>query len=69
MPTLVGNIAVRFEEAKGLNGGLGTLFISMGADIRLLDGQTALAGGVLTILLHVKAQAILLRYCSEKEDR
>lgn len=46
VPTLVGNIdgSVRFEEAKGLNGGLGTLFISMDADIRLFDGQTRSRG-------------------------
>jgi DNA sulfur modification protein DndB len=46
VPTLVGNIdgVVRFEEAKGVNGGLGTLFISMDADIRLFDGQTRSRG-------------------------
>lgn len=46
LPTLVGNIdgMVRFEEAKGVNGGLGTLFIAMDADIRLFDGQTRSRG-------------------------
>lgn len=46
LPTLVGNIdgVVRFEEAEGVKGGLGTLFISMDADIRLFDGQTRSRG-------------------------
>ncbi|MEC6624313.1 DGQHR domain-containing protein, partial [Enterobacter hormaechei] len=46
VPTLVGNIdgVVRFEEAAGVKGGLGTLFISMDADIRLFDGQTRSRG-------------------------
>lgn len=37
VPTLVGNIdgVVSFEEAAGVKGGLGTLFISMDVDIRL----------------------------------
>ncbi|MGR7464171.1 DGQHR domain-containing protein [Klebsiella aerogenes] len=46
LPTLVGNIdgVVRFEEAEGGKGGLGTLFIAMDADIRLFDGQTRSRG-------------------------
>lgn len=46
LPTLVGNIdgVVRFEEAEGIKGGLGTLYIAMDADIRLFDGQTRSRG-------------------------
>ncbi|EJG2388918.1 DGQHR domain-containing protein [Kluyvera ascorbata] len=41
LPTLVGNIdaEVKFVEAVGVAGGLGTLHIPMDADIRLFDGQ------------------------------
>ncbi|MDU1199064.1 DGQHR domain-containing protein [Kluyvera ascorbata] len=41
LPTLVGNIdaEVKFVEAAGVGGGLGTLHIPMDADIRLFDGQ------------------------------
>jgi DNA sulfur modification protein DndB len=41
LPTLVGNIdaEVKFVEAEGVAGGLGTLHIPLDADIRLFDGQ------------------------------